>query len=76
MIDPATKDEMIRRLEGLPPEMQRRVLDFARALALPRPRGIPGPELLRFAGTLTRQDADEMQQAIEPACERVDPNAW
>jgi len=56
--------------------MQRRVLDFARALALSQQRGIPGSEILRFAGTLTPQDASEMQHAIEEACERVDPDGW
>ena len=69
---------IIGRRDSAPsvPRMQRRVLDFARALALSQQRGIPGSEILRFAGTLTPQDASEMQHAIEEACERVDPDGW
>jgi len=65
VIDPAVRDEMFKQLENLPADMQRRVVEFVRALALSQPKGIPGPDLLRFAGTLTPEDAAEMKRAIE-----------
>jgi hypothetical protein len=36
------------------------------------PKGIPGRDLLRFAGTLSPEDAEEMRQAIEEGCEQID----
>jgi hypothetical protein len=40
------------------------------------PNGTPGIELLRFAGTLSDEDAQAMKRAIEEDCEQVDPDAW
>ena len=76
MIDPAVRDEMFKQLESLPADMQRRVVEFVHALALSQPKGIPGSDLLRFAGTLTPEDAAEMKRAIEEGCERVHPDGW
>jgi hypothetical protein len=56
--------------------MQRRVLDFARAMAESTPQGTPGKELLQFAGIMTPAEADEFLRSIEEDCERVDPNEW
>jgi len=60
----------------LAPELQRRVLEFARALAVSQPRGVPGRQLLRFAGKLTPEDAQIMRDAIEQGCERIDSHEW
>jgi hypothetical protein len=40
------------------------------------PRGTPGRDLLRFAGTLDSADLAAMARAIEEGCEAVDPNEW
>jgi hypothetical protein len=76
VIDPATKDEMLRQLEQLPAELQRRVLEFARSLAPDRLQGTAGSSLLRFAGTMPPQDAAEIRQAIEDGCEQVHADRW
>ena len=67
-------DEVIEQLKSLPHEQQRRVLEFTRALTKPRPRGVPGKQLLRFSGTISPDDADQMREAIKQGCERVDAN--
>ena len=69
-------DRITEQIEHLPSEFQRRVLDFVEALAKSRPRGEPGANLLRFAGSLDPQSAQEMRAAIEEGCERVDPDEW
>jgi hypothetical protein len=69
-------DEIIREVNGLPPELQRRVLGYARSLVLSRPRGTPGRKLLPLAGTLPPEDAQEMIEAIEAGCEQVDESEW
>ena len=38
--------------------------------------GTPGEKLLVFAGTIPTADAEMMRQAVEAACETVDPHEW
>jgi hypothetical protein len=40
------------------------------------PVGVPGKELLRFAGTIEADDLRAMAQVIEEGCEQVDLNEW
>ncbi|WP_240610801.1 DUF2281 domain-containing protein [Ammonifex thiophilus] len=70
------REEILRELDRLPPELQREVLDFARALASSVSEGTPGEKLLRFAGILTPEEAELMERAIEEGCERVDLSEW
>ena len=76
MVSAVIKDELLSRIDQLPVELQRRVIAFADALVLSNPKGTPGRDLLRFAGTLDEDSAREMQEAIEDACEQVDVNEW
>ena len=69
-------DMVIEELEGLPSELQWRVLEFTRALALSKPRGRPGKELLGLVGAIGSEDLEEMRQAIEQGCEQVHVDAW
>jgi hypothetical protein len=73
-INASIKGEIIEQLDALPYELQRRVLDFARALTLSAPKGVPGKQLLHFAGLIQPDDLQVMAQAIEAACERTDLN--
>jgi hypothetical protein len=70
------RTELERHMDGLPPEEQRRVLDFARALASARPRGVPGKQLLKFSGGIPVDDLEAMSRAIEDGCEQVDADGW
>ncbi len=70
------KQEILKELDRLSPELQRQVLDFTRALGSSASEGVPGKELLRFAGILTPEEAELMERAIEEGCERVDPGEW
>lgn len=76
MSDSSIKQEIVRELDRLPIELQRRVLDFTQALVLSLPKGMPGKQLLRFAGILESEDAQAMTQAIEAGCEQVDVDEW
>lgn len=61
----AIRDELLKQVDALPDDMQRRVLDFAQALAMTLPRGTPGSKLVKFAGILPAEDARQMREAIE-----------
>lgn len=76
MKDTAIKQEIIRELERLPVAMQRRVLNFVQALVLSRPKGVPGKQLLNFAGVLGADEAKSMMTAITEGCERENLNEW
>ena len=65
-------DRVTDEVRSLTPELQHRVLEFARALAVSEPRGLPGRQLLQFAGELTPEDAQLMRDAIEKGCEKID----
>ena len=69
-------DKVVDQLKTLPYEMQWRVFEFTRALAVSAPRGVPGLQLLRFAGAIPLDDLQLMRQTIEEGCERVDTNEW
>ncbi|MDA8021310.1 MAG: DUF2281 domain-containing protein [Thermoanaerobaculia bacterium] len=76
MVAPQLKNDILDRLDRLPPDLQQRVVDFADALVASEPRGVPGARLLRFAGTIDPQSLQEMEQAIKEDCEQIDPDAW
>lgn len=47
----------------------RRVLDFARSLAMPQRNGVSGQALLRYAGRIEPSDLTIMERVIEDGCE-------
>ncbi|HEY2881341.1 MAG TPA: hypothetical protein VGJ15_02885 [Pirellulales bacterium] len=73
MVDKAVQDELIAKLDEMPIALQRQVLSFASSLQpQKRPKGTPGRDLLRFAGTISKEDGEAMMKAIEEGCERID----
>lgn len=69
-------NSVLEQLKTLPHDLQLRVLEFTRALTLSAPRGVPGKQLLHFAGTIPADDVQRMREAIEQGCEQVDANEW
>ena len=76
MVLPAIKQQILSDLNQLPPEKQRRAAELVHSLVLPVVEGTPGHDLMRFAGILDDQSAQEMIEAIEEGCERVDLDEW
>ncbi len=76
MTEMKVRNELLKQLDQLPPAKQNEVLSFARSLAESLPKGVPGDQLLRFAGTMTHEEAQEFLKAIEEDCERIDPDEW
>jgi hypothetical protein len=68
--------EIIAQLEKLNLQQQLQVLNFAKSLAGTVPVGVPGKELLRFAGTLSHEEAKLMLEAIEEDCGQLNLNEW
>jgi len=76
MMTKLKRREIIKRLDRLPFEIQIKILDLAEAAAPSPQKGVSGKKLLRFAGILKTDDVNEMTQAIENGCEKVDINEW
>ncbi len=76
MINSLLRQEIFDQLDRLGSEQQRRVLDFVCELAITRPRGVPGKELLSFVGSIEAYDLQIIAQAIEDGCEKVNLNEW
>jgi hypothetical protein len=66
-------EEIIRRLQALPPAQHQLVLDFVTSLA--RPSGRLGQEVLHLAGTIDADDLETMRQVADE-CEQIDPHDW
>jgi len=75
MLDSTTQNDLLREVAQLPPPLQRKVVEYAHSLTESAPRGISGDKLLRFAGTLSEEEAKEMMEAVKD-CRRIDPNEW
>ncbi|MCU0526884.1 MAG: hypothetical protein MUF72_18905 [Elainella sp. Prado103] len=65
-------DEVVEQLKVMPQPLQRQVLEFVRSLVKAEVQGIPGQQLLRFAGSIPSDDLQLMRKAIEQDCERID----
>ena len=67
------EQEIMTQIGKLDTERQRQVLEFARRLA--RPRGVPARSLLKFAGRISADDLQRMEEVIAD-CEGIDPDEW
>lgn len=70
MVEATVKEQILSDLEQLSPEMQVRAAQFVHGLVEPVPKGIPGRDLLCFAGAIDAESIREMEEAIEDGCER------
>jgi hypothetical protein len=72
----AIKTRVIEQMDTLPEHLQRRVLEFVQGLQVLARQGVPGNQLLQFAGAIPLDDLESMRQTIENGCEQVDLNEW
>ena len=76
MVEATIKEQILSDLERLSPDLQARAAQLVHGLVSAAPRGVPGRDLLRFAGTIDAESIREMEEAIEDGCERIDSEAW
>jgi hypothetical protein len=68
-----TNEELIHKFEALKPSDQARVIQLVDSLQ--SKKWMSGEDLMKFAGTISHEDAEAMREAIKD-CERVDLNEW
>ena len=76
MIEPTIKEQILRDLDRLSPEQQRKALQLVHNLVTPVMRGASIEDLIPLNGILDKESAQEMRAAIEEHCERIDPSDW
>ena len=76
MDNQTTIQEIVERLETFSPAKQRQVLNFTLGLAGETPKGIPIQELLKFVGLFPPEDLEQIKQAIEEDCGKIDASEW
>jgi hypothetical protein len=76
MIEPTIKEQILKDLDRLSPELQRRALELVQNLVSPLPRGASVEDMIRLGGILDDESAREMREAIEEHCERIDYSEW
>ncbi|HBE19694.1 MAG TPA: hypothetical protein DEG17_24200 [Cyanobacteria bacterium UBA11149] len=69
-------NEVIEQMRVMPQHLQWQVLEFTRTLVNSQVHGILGQQLLRFAGTISLEDLNAIQDAIEYDCGKVDIDEW
>ncbi|WP_446396081.1 hypothetical protein [Coleofasciculus sp. E1-EBD-02] len=75
-MDTPILDKLIEQLKIMPQDLRWRVLEFARTISGSTIQGVPGRQLLRFAGSIPPDDVQLMRQAIEQDCEQLDLDEW
>ena len=71
------KQQIDKELDILTLDKQRKVLNFITHLSGSGiPPGVPGKKLIKFAGSLSEEDAEELSQIIQEGCEKIDYNEW
>jgi hypothetical protein len=76
VIEPTIKEQILRDLDRLSLEQQRKAQQLVHSLVAPGMRGASIEDLIPLNGILDRESAQEMREAIEEHCERVDPGEW
>ena len=76
MMNTTVEKDIHEQLSRLPLKQQQQVLEFARALATARIHGVPGQNLLHFAGSIDHEDLMIIEQAIKDGCEKVNLDEW
>lgn len=68
--------EAAAQMASLPCRMQEMALRFIKELSLSQKRGVPGKNLLKYAGNAAPDDLKAMSAAIESGCGQVDHREW
>lgn len=71
-----TIEEIVERLDKLTPWQQKQILNSVLSFLGEPIRGTPGKELLKFVGMFPPEDLEQIKQAIEEDCGKVDKSEW
>ena len=67
MIEPTIKDQILKDLDRMSPELQRRALELVHNLVDPLPRGASVEDMIALGGLFDDEAAREIMEAVEAA---------
>ncbi len=71
------KGQINKKLNIMPVNLQRKVLDFITRLTHAEPpKRNDGENLAKLAGLFSVEDAEELTEIINANCEQIDNNEW
>jgi len=76
MSTPPITKSLMEQIEELPESQQYQVLSYIQSLKKAPVEGVPGKNITQFAGSISSEDIDAIEKAIEEDCERIDINEW
>ena len=76
MENSSTIQEIVERLDKLTPGQQKQILNTILSFLGEPIRGASGKELLKFVGLFPPEDLEQIKQAIEEDCGKVDKSDW
>jgi hypothetical protein len=76
VIEPTIKEQILKDLDRLSPELQQRALELVHNLVDPLPKGASVEDMIGLGGLFDEESAREIREAIEEHCERIDLNEW
>ena len=63
-------------MANLPYNLQERVRNFIKGLALSHKSGVPGRTLLKYRGFIPLDDLNIMSDAVEKDCRKINADEW
>jgi hypothetical protein len=76
VIEPTVKEQILKDLDRLSPELQRRALTLVHGLVDSLPKGASVEDMIALGGLFDTESAREIREAVEEHCERIDLNEW
>ena len=76
MENSSTIQEIVERLDKLTPGQQKQILNTILSFLGEPIRGTSGKELIKFVGLFPPEDLEQIKQAIEEDCGKVDKSDW
>lgn len=76
MADTTIEKAILDEVHHLGTDHQQKVLDYARSLSENGLKSVSGKDLLRFAGTIEKDDLKKITQAVNDGCENINANEW
>lgn len=67
--------ELLKQLDQMPLEFQKKVLEYAKGLNTSMAKDKPDKDLLKLAGNIDQDSLKAKEETVEYGCERIDTNA-
>jgi hypothetical protein len=76
VVEPDIKEQILKDLDRLSPELQQRAFELIHNLIDPLPKGASVEDMIALGGLFDEESAREIREAVEAHCERIDPDEW